>query len=361
MVEEQVLTRDGRVDQLRRLCKTDPDPRVRRRAHGVLLVEQGHTLAEVARFFGTAPHRVRAWQDRFVAEGRAGLADRARGGRPPKLDQAALTFVSAALDCGPQAYGFPVTVWTLGDLQTLLLRERQVQVSVATLYRVVHTLGYTYGRPRHDLRHRQDAEAVATAKRVLDWLQKKRLLSEDDPIWSTWTSVKSTPTPTRAMVWRRKGQPLRVPAAGEDHKFVVFGAVEYASGQVVHQLSAQKGEVAFVAFLEHLVQALQATADDPLIVVLDNAGYHKSHELRAWWQQHADHVQPFWLPAYAPQLNRIERLWRHLKDKLACHRWWNAMDRLQQATAGLLAALEVHFHATNDPAFRPVHNFCQPA
>lgn len=201
MLEEQTGTREARVEQLRHLTKSDPDPRVRRRAHGVLLVEQGHPLAEVARFFGTAPHRVRAWQDRFLADGRGGLADRARGGRPPKLDAAALAFLGDALDREPQAYGFPVTIWTLGDLQALLLRERGLQVSVSTLYRVVHTLGYSYGRPRHDLRHRQDAEAVAAAERVLGWLQKKRLLSPEDPIWSTWTSARSTPTPT----WRRSG------------------------------------------------------------------------------------------------------------------------------------------------------------
>lgn len=201
MVEGQALTQQERVEQLRHLTKTDPDPRGRRRAHGVLLVEQGQSLAQVARFFGTAPHRVRAWQERFLAGGRAGLADQARGGRPPKLNEAALAFVSEALDRGPQAYGFPVTVWTLDDLQTLLLRERKVQLSRATLYRVVHTLGYRYRRPRHDLTHRQNAEAVAGAKRLLEWLQKKRLLSPDDPIWSISTNAQSIPIRT----WRKSG------------------------------------------------------------------------------------------------------------------------------------------------------------
>jgi transposase len=201
MVEGQVLTQQERVEQLRHLTKTDPDPRVRRRAHGALLVEQGQPLAQVARFFGTAPHRVRAWQERFLTAGRAGLADQARGGRPPKLDEAARALLSEALDRGPQAYGFPVTVWTLDDLQTLLLREREVHVSRATLYRVVHTLGYRYRRPRHDLTHRQNAEAVATARRLLEWLQKKQLLSPDDSIWSILTNVKSMPIRT----WRKSG------------------------------------------------------------------------------------------------------------------------------------------------------------
>jgi transposase len=121
-----------------------------------------------------APYRVRIWQPRYAAEGRLGLEDRSRRGRPPALDEAACAFVQDALEQGPQSYGLPLTLWTLRDLQALLLRERSITVSVCTLHRVVHALGYRYRRPRHDLRHRQDAEAVAAAKRVLDWLEKKR-------------------------------------------------------------------------------------------------------------------------------------------------------------------------------------------
>src|SRR5215207_1511325 len=41
-----------------------------------------------------------------------------------------------------------------------------------------------------------------------------------------------------------------------------------------------------------------------------------------WWMTHQDRVQPLWLPAYAPQLNLMERVWGYAKDKLSCHRWW---------------------------------------
>jgi DDE superfamily endonuclease len=133
----------------------------------------------------------------------------------------------------------------------------------------------------------------------------------------------------------------------------------YASGHVLWQTSARKGETAFMAFLDHLVEALPA--NEPAVVVLDNASYHKSHELRTHWQRLAERLQPFFLPAYAPQLNLIERLWRYLKAKLACHRWWNDLDRLIQATETLLADLEVHFHADDGPTFRPTHNLCESA
>ena len=71
-------------ETLRHLMRTDPDPCVRHLAHPLLLVVDGQTAA-VARLFGTAGHRVRTWRERFVLQGRAGLVDRSRRGRPPKL------------------------------------------------------------------------------------------------------------------------------------------------------------------------------------------------------------------------------------------------------------------------------------
>ena len=158
---------------LHHLTKTDPDPRVRRRAQAVLLAAEGQTLASVARLFHTSAYRVHVWQERFAAEGRAGLVDRRRGGRPHALSDADRAFLAEALERGPQAYDLPMTIWSIRDLQALLARERSVVVSVYTVHRAVQALGFRSRRPRHDLTHRQDQEAVAAAKHVLDWLQKK--------------------------------------------------------------------------------------------------------------------------------------------------------------------------------------------
>jgi len=114
------------VDGLRRLIKTDADPRVRQRAQAVLLVEHGHTLASVGRLLGMKPDRVRIWQRRFAAEGRAGLLDRSRRGRPPKLGTDDLVFLQQAVEQGPQPSGLPVTVWSVRDVQALVPRERGI-------------------------------------------------------------------------------------------------------------------------------------------------------------------------------------------------------------------------------------------
>src|SRR5918994_2113652 len=188
-------------ETLRQLTRTDPNPRVRRRAHALLLLAEGHAVVAVARLFATAPHRVRAWRSRFLAGGRQGLADEPRTGRPPKLDAAALAFLSEALEAGPQAYGLPVTIWSIRDLRDVLAHRLGVRVCTATVHRAVQRLGYRYRRPRHDLTHRQDQEAVAAAEDVLSWLRKKALTPPVRCTSSTWMNAKFTATHG----WRKSG------------------------------------------------------------------------------------------------------------------------------------------------------------
>jgi transposase len=165
------------------------------------LLSEDRSVVAVARLFETAPHRVRAWRTRFLAGGRQGLADEPRTGRPPKLDTAALAFLAEALEAGPHAYGLPVTIWSIRDLRAVLAVHLGVRVCPATVHRAVQRLGYRYRRPRHDLKHRQDHEAVAATTEVLAWLRKKALTPPARFASSTWMSAKSTAIPG----WRRSG------------------------------------------------------------------------------------------------------------------------------------------------------------
>jgi transposase len=186
---------------LARLVARDPNPRVRRRAHALLLVAEGQPLSRVARLFHTAPHRIRIWRAQFQTRGRAGLVDAPRPGRPPKLNTAALGFLEEALSRSPHDYGLFSTVWTVRDLRALLAQRHGVTVAPATVHRALLARGYRHRRPRHDLRHRQDPQAVAAARQVLEWLKKRAPQVLEGFDWSTWTSAKSTSTPA----WRRFG------------------------------------------------------------------------------------------------------------------------------------------------------------
>jgi transposase len=151
---------------------------------------------------------------------------------------------------------------------------------------------------------------------------------------------------------------MRVPAAGEDERVAVYGALDYASGRVLSQTAASKDGAGFAAFL---AQIAQAWSEQTLVLVLDNASYHRGKAMRAWWATQDGRLLLFWLPTYAPHLNLLERVWRFLKQKLACHRYWADPAGLGQAARTLLDDTEARFHSPDHPNLRLGHNFCESA
>jgi transposase len=151
---------------------------------------------------------------------------------------------------------------------------------------------------------------------------------------------------------------MSVPAAGMDQRRALFGALDYASGQLSWQVGEHKNGEAFAAFLAHVAQTWP---DDDLLLVMDNVSYHRAPAVRAWWAAQAGRVIPFWLPVYTPSLNLIERVWRFLKQGLACHRFWADVVGLETAATTLLDQTEARFHTNQPPSIRLIQNFCQSA
>jgi transposase len=151
---------------------------------------------------------------------------------------------------------------------------------------------------------------------------------------------------------------MSVPAAGADQRRAVFGALDYATGQLIWHMDTRKGGAAFAAFLDRIAAAWPA---EDLVLVMDNVSYHRAPAVRTRWAAQDGRLIPFWLPVYAPTLNLIERVWRYLKQKLACHRFWTDVAGLEAAAAALLDRIEARFHADPPPAIRLAQDFCQVA
>lgn len=186
--------------QLERLVRTDPDPQVRRRAQCLIVLESSPTWSAASHAVHVSISTLRRWQARFRTDGRDGLADRPRPGRPRKLDAAAERTLTEMLVTMPTDHGYATASWTLADLRDVLMR-RGWEVSMSTVIRTMQHLGYRYRRPRHDLRHRQDADTVATARHTLDVLRKKGVLTTEEYDSCISTSATFIHIPT----WQKSG------------------------------------------------------------------------------------------------------------------------------------------------------------
>lgn len=96
----------------------------------------------------------------------------------------------------------------------------------------------------------------------------------------------------------------------------IFGAVRPSDGRLVTSRSNPFNAVTFQAFLRKLLR--HRKAGRILVVVVDNARYHHARLLHPWLNKHRKNIRLDFLPAYSPELNHQERVWK-LTRRLVTH------------------------------------------
>lgn len=87
----------------------------------------------------------------------------------------------------------------------------------------------------------------------------------------------------------------------------------------------------------------------PLVIVLDNAATHRSKAVQAVLPALADAgVTCYYLPPYSPHLNRIEPVWRALKQTRMQQRSYPSIAALQEAVDQAVVDYNQRLGATND-------------
>ncbi len=70
---------------------------------------------------------------------------------------------------------------------------------------------------------------------------------------------------------------------------------------------------------------------------MDNVSYHKSAAVLAALSLFEHRLLVIWLPPYCPELNLIERYWRHLKDLACANKLHNSIEEVVASAEYMLA------------------------
>jgi len=93
----------------------------------------------------------------------------------------------------------------------------------------------------------------------------------------------------------------------------INGALRWPDRDLVHREAAKITSAEMIKLFDDL-QAWHPTAS-AIRVVLDNARYNHSAEIKAYISGAGCRIELVYLPAYAPNLNLIERFWWLFKKK----------------------------------------------
>ena len=159
--------------ELRREAGRCRDARAARRMLALALVLEGASREEAARHAGMDRQTLRDWVHRYNEEGLAGLHDRPRPGRKPRLTPEQEAELATAVERGPDPERDGVVRWRRVDLQALIETRFTVRLHERSVGKVLRRLGFARlsVRPRHP--KADEAAQEAFKKASLRWSRRR--------------------------------------------------------------------------------------------------------------------------------------------------------------------------------------------
>jgi transposase len=290
--------------------RTPADWREWRRLQAWNLAQQGWRVNAIARALDASPPAVSRWLATARRDGPGALRARPRPGTPPKLTADQKRLIPDFLWHGPEAYGFRGEVWTCRRVARVLYEELAVRYSVSHVSRLLKALGWTPQLPITRAIQRDEAAIERWADQ--DWPALKCRARREARTLVFVDESGLYLLPGRVRTYGPQGlTPVVYEEQTRDHLSVMGGLT--ADGHVV-TLVRQRALTGLdtVAFLAHLGRQVGG----PALVVWDRSPIHRRAEVGEFVEAvGSDALAVELLPAYAPDLNPVEWLWRHLKQE----------------------------------------------
>jgi transposase len=149
---------------LRRLAKSESDPRVSRRLLAIANALSGMDRKTATEAAGMDRQALRDCVVRYNAEGLEGLRDRWAKGRPGRLDPHEQAELAAIILRGPDPETEGMCAYTLEDLARISLERFGKPFHPASMSRVVRRLGFSRQKARPSHPNKDPAQAEAFKK-----------------------------------------------------------------------------------------------------------------------------------------------------------------------------------------------------
>jgi transposase len=288
-----------------------------RRANAILLLDDGLSCEEVARVLYLDDDTVRGWHKAFIADGVQALRSFGWKGSDPKLSRSQEAELVETLS----AKLFLSTAAVVAHIE----KRYGIAYSKSGAIKLLHRLGFEYRKPK-GLPAKADAAAqekfVAEYEKLLNRLEPDEIVYFADAVHPEYQSRP-------AYGWIRCGDKLAVKRGKGRERMNLMGAICLESGdfQMIEALKMSSQTA-----IDLLAKLERANPESRYIHVLwDRAPIHRSQTVQDWLNRPGCRIRLHFLPAYAPNLNAIERLWKVMHEHVTHNRYYESFRAFAEA------------------------------
>ena len=299
------------------------DRRVFQRLSAVLWSDDGRTREEIAELVGVSTRQVGQWFRIFRNKGLAELCTLHYRGDPGRLRPAQIEQLKQQIAQGAFHTAEQVRTWVQDTFD--------VAYSSTGIKELLHRIGASYHKVsgffwKADVqKQKQFVRKYRRHKREAGPTTRRYFVDACHPVWGVDLLYSC---------WLLVGQRFYVGVGNGRKRLNILGAYCPDDHDYV-DLRLTKENITGEQFVQ-LLEALRAKhpETEKFLLYLDNAKYYSKPVVKEWLAAHPEfRLVP--LPAYSPNLNLIERLWKFLRKK-ALNRWHKTFEAMQAAVAEVL-------------------------
>lgn len=285
--------------ELRALHRKERDGRIRDRLKAVLLANRGWTYLMISEALMIDDQTVSQHISEYKETGKLKPEN---GGSQSKLDEAESQALATHLEA------------------TLYTKNRDICAYVEATFGKKYTIsgmqswmrghGFVYKKPKG---YPAKASAQAQEAFIRKYETLMNTTPEDEPVLFA-DSVHPTQATILSYGWIRRGKEHHIPTTGMRTRVNITGAINLETTEVFHREFERINGGSFVDFLKTVEEAHPTAPRIHLFV--DRGPCHTSKEVKTYLKS-GSRIVLHYLPAYSPNLNPIERLWKIMHEHVS--------------------------------------------
>jgi len=305
--------------------KQERDRRIAERMHCVILFAQGRGLRELKELLFVGIHTLATWIEAFRTQGLAGLRQWGYQGQAADLTDAQWAQVECELESKPYHCAREVAVWVKDQFQ--------IEYSERGMQALLRRKGYRHIKAR--LMPGKTPTVEVQEAFIATYETLKANLGPHDRLYFV-DAVHPTHNVRISYVWTKKGTRRKIKSNSGRQRYNIMGAYcpsdrEYIDVRWTENVDAST--------LQKLIDKICSQHPEVrIILILDNARYNHARLVASHIADTQVELQ--FLPAYAPNLNLIERLWRFVKDEVLSDAYYETFAEFTAALAKVLDHLD---------------------
>ncbi len=322
----RILSPEDRAHLLRMMRRQTPGP-VHRRMNTLLLLDGGWAAERVAEALFIDVTTVREHRQLYQTSGVTEVERLQYPGSGPSLNAGQLKALGAELDA--RLY------MTAKAIRAFVERTFAVIYTPHAMAKMLKRLGFVHKMPKKAPAKANEDAQRKFVEETLGPLMKAA--NDDTPLYFV-DGTHPSYTAHAAYGWIRKGGTRELKSDHGRRNININGALSWPGREFMHRQTGRITGAEMILLFEDL-QARHPTAT-AIRVVLDNARYNHSKAVKAWLACDDCRVELVYLPAYAPNLNLIERFWWLFKKTAIYNEYFPTFAAFKVAVEGFFARLD---------------------